>query len=71
MSRQNNVQAPYKVWPAAMTRRAVVTTAAAVPLSVPLSVAPAPAKDAVADLIKGAEEKTRRSCAARWIAGPR
>jgi ketosteroid isomerase-like protein len=57
MSKQNKGQARHKVWPAAMTRRAVVTTAATVPLLVPLSVAPAAAKDAVADLIKGAEEK--------------
>jgi ketosteroid isomerase-like protein len=40
-----------------MTRRAVVTTAAALPLSAPLSVGLAAAEDAVADLIKVAEEK--------------
>ena len=57
MFKQSNGGARHKVSAAAMTRRAVVTTAAAVPLSVPLSVGPAAAEDAVADLIKVAEEK--------------
>jgi hypothetical protein len=57
MFKQSNGGARHKVSPAAKTRRAVVTMAAAVPLSVPLSVGLAAAKDAVADLIKGAEEK--------------
>jgi hypothetical protein len=57
MFKQSNGEARHKVSAAAMTRRAVVTTAAAVPLSVPLSISAAAAEDAVADLIKGAEEK--------------
>ena len=43
--------------PAAITRRAVVASAAAVPLSVPLSLGIAASDDGVADLIKRAEEK--------------
>ena len=57
MFKQSNEGARHNVSHAAMTRRAVVTTAAAVPLSVPLSVGLTAANDAVADLIKVAEEK--------------
>jgi hypothetical protein len=53
MFKQSNGEARHKVSAAPMTRRVVVTTAAAVPLSI----SAAAAEDAVADLIKGAEEK--------------
>ena len=56
MSKQTSGRARHHGSPAAMTRRAVVTAAAAVPLSVPLEGAAA-AEDAVADLITRAEEK--------------
>ena len=71
MFKQRNGRARHNGSPAAMTRRAVVTTAAAVPLSGALSLGAAAAEDAVADLIKVLRKKTRRSCAATWIAGPR
>ena len=57
MFKQGNGKTRHNGSPATMTRRAVVTTAAAVPLSVPLCVGLAAAEDAVADLIKVAEEK--------------
>jgi ketosteroid isomerase-like protein len=57
MFKQRNRKTRHNGSPVTMTRRAVVTTAAAVPLSVPLSVGLAAAEDAVADLIKVAEEK--------------
>ena len=43
--------------PMAMSRRAAVTAAVAVPLSVQLSVYPAVADDAIAELIKAGGEK--------------
>ena len=57
MFKQRNERSRHKLSPGAMTRRAVVTTAAAVPLSGALSLGAAAAEDAVADLIKSAEEK--------------
>src|SRR5262245_46864612 len=57
MFKQGNGKTRHNGSPATMTRRAVVTTAAAVPLSVPPCVGLAAAEDAVADLIKRAEEK--------------
>ena len=57
MFKQRNGRARHNGSPAAMTRRAVVTTAAAMPLSGALSLGAAAAEDPVADLIKVAEEK--------------
>jgi ketosteroid isomerase-like protein len=57
MFKQRNERTRHKLSPAAMTRRAVVTTAVAVPLSGSLSVGLAASEDAAADLIKLAEEK--------------
>ena len=59
--------------PTAMSRRAAVTAAAAVPLSGELSVDAAAADDAVADLIRGAEEKNAafmRGDMDRWAKSP-
>src|SRR4029077_7095321 len=57
MFRRSNVGTRHQNSPTAMSRRAAVAAMAAVPLSVQLSVYPAVADDAVADLIKAAGEK--------------
>src|SRR4029077_17068244 len=57
MFRRSNVGTRHQNSPTAMSRRAAVAAMAAVPLSVQLSVYPAVADDAVADLIKTAGEK--------------
>jgi len=57
MFKQTNGRARHIGSPGAITRRAVVTAAAAVPLSALLSGGLAAAEDAVADLVKRAEEK--------------
>jgi ketosteroid isomerase-like protein len=57
MFRRSNEGTRHQNAPMAMSRRAAVTAAVAVPLSVQLSVYPAVADDAVAELIKAAGEK--------------
>ena len=57
MSKQNNGSARHNGSPAAMTRRAVVTTAAAMPLSVALSLGAAAAEDRGRRTSQSAEEK--------------
>jgi len=57
MFRRSNEGTRHQYSPTAMSRRAAVTAAVALPLSVQLSVYPAVADDAVADLIKAAGEK--------------
>ena len=57
MSEQSNEGTRYEGSPTAMSRRAAIAAVAAAPLSLQLPASPANANDAVAELIKRAEEK--------------